>query len=862
VDTNVLHVDTVNDNVGIGTTTPASALQVVGNRSQTPSTEGVHIGEDPAVTYHGYGIEIVNPTDKQYTNLDFLNTSASNFQGRIYYDLTGNNMGFHTNSSGVAGMVIDSSQRVGIGTATPASALQVVGSRSQAPTTEGVHIGEDPAVTYHGYGIEIVNPTDKQYTNLDFLNTSSSDFQGRIYYDLSNNNMGFHTNSSGSAAMVINSSGNVYAYNDLIVTGSISAGNFSTVGIDDNATSTAITIDSSQRVGIGTATPASALQVVGNRSQAPTTEGVHIGEDPAVTYHGYGIEIVNPTDKQYTNLDFLNTSSSDYKGRIYYDLSNNNMGFITNGSGSAGMVINSSNNVNVNNDLTVTGSALMQGNLYKKSTRDFSSTSTETQYLEAKQYPISNASSDEYVFSIDPTWSNAELEKFFGDTGTYAGTVAWDETEGASSPGGYAIKITGDHRTAETAGNGMPLIPVYNRNDGASYDDEFYMEIYLKNDGNAPTYLGSQEFDQNGKHTSTGAGNPGTYGYWCVSAANPGSTWTKYSGLITQFAGTTTGKFETDTKYWSPMALFNLWGASTDVCYISGWIVKRVKKQGPMIMTKINRYPDGTVNTSNTVSEPIGFENGGHDTLLPYKWNILMNHNNNVVFRYRNDSTRNDHNGLGLTKAYISYTGSSGVLLNFTGQHRSIISNEAIENNIENYIGLIVSSTGKIASRIYNENTDTYELKYDVDGITINESIPIVDISNTPNDKRCFGVISDREDENSDTTENTFGNLVSVSKKDQNDTRIHINSVGEGAIWVIKISNENIENGDYITTSAIEGYGMKQSDDLLHNYTVAKATMDCTFDTSQTDKYKTRVVTSSDGTEYTAAFISCTYHCG
>ncbi|MCU9931023.1 hypothetical protein OFL77_27200, partial [Escherichia coli] len=35
--------------------------------------------------------------------------------------------------------------------------------------------------------------------------------------------------------------------------------------------------------------------------------------------------------------------------------------------------------------------------------------------------------------------------------------------------------------------------------------------------------------------------------------------------------------------------------------------------------------------------------------------------------------------------------------------------------------------------------------------------------------------------------------------------------------------NGNIEAGDFICTSSIHGKGMKQSSDLLHNYTVAKA---------------------------------------
>jgi|21_taG_2_1085346.scaffolds.fasta_scaffold10342_2 hypothetical protein len=41
-------------------------------------------------------------------------------------------------------------------------------------------------------------------------------------------------------------------------------GNFTSVGIDDNADATAMTIDSSERVGIGTTSPSSTLDVVGN----------------------------------------------------------------------------------------------------------------------------------------------------------------------------------------------------------------------------------------------------------------------------------------------------------------------------------------------------------------------------------------------------------------------------------------------------------------------------------------------------------------------------------------------------------------------------------------------------------------------
>ena len=43
------------------------------------------------------------------------------------------------------------------------------------------------------------------------------------------------------------------------------------------------------------------------------------------------------------------------------------------------------------------------------------------------------------------------------------------------------------------------------------------------------------------------------------------------------------------------------------------------------------------------------------------------------------------------------------------------------------------------------------------------------------------------------------------------------------------VCQEVQQNGDYIQSSDVLGYGEKQDDDLLHNYnyTVAKAVMDC-----------------------------------
>ncbi len=39
-----------------------------------------------------------------------------------------------------------------------------------------------------------------------------------------------------------------------------------------------------------------------------------------------------------------------------------------------------------------------------------------------------------------------------------------------------------------------------------------------------------------------------------------------------------------------------------------------------------------------------------------------------------------------------------------------------------------------------------------------------------------------------------------------------------------------VENGHYMTSSGYLGYGERQDDDLLHNCTVAKTSMDCDFE--------------------------------
>ena len=136
---------------------------------------------------------------------------------------------------------------------------------------------------------------------------------------------------------------------------------------------------------------------------------------------------------------------------------------------------------------------------------------------------------------------------------------------------------------------------------------------------------------------------------------------------------------------------------------------------------------------------------------------------------------------------------------------------------------------------------------------TINEAVPKIKLSTKANDKRVFGVVSNKEDENLDHRPN-YGAFQSSTPMREGDHRLFINSIGEGAILVSNY-NGNLENGDYITSSPITGIGMKQDDDLLHNYTVAKITQDEDF-TSEP------INVILDGVNYSMKLVGCTYHCG
>ena len=102
-------------------------------------------------------------------------------------------------------------------------------------------------------------------------------------------------------------------------------------------------------------------------------------------------------------------------------------------------------------------------------------------------------------------------------------------------------------------------------------------------------------------------------------------------------------------------------------------------------------------------------------------------------------------------------------------------------------------------------------------------------------------------------TQNERGIFVSLLPKSDETNRVYVNSGGEGGIWICNEGSNILEIGDYVVSSSYQGYGMKEDDDILLNYTVAKLT-----------EYVVIILnvlcTLSNGIK--TMFVGCPNHCG
>ena len=208
---------------------------------------------------------------------------------------------------------------------------------------------------------------------------------------------------------------------------------------------------------------------------------------------------------------------------------------------------------------------------------------------------------------------------------------------------------------------------------------------------------------------------------------------------------------------------------------------------------------------------------GDSDSTAYYGFGI-----NSSTLRYNVSSSGEVHKFYGDTTEFGYVNNATGFVSTFTGQHKSFPHETLSGKSVDELSGLIVCASGEHIS--VNDSIP----QRGKDGITVSEAVPIVCLSSYMNEKTVFGVVSNVEDPEDTQRNDRNGAFTSTFKKIVGDTRIYVNSLGEGAVWVCN-TNGSLVNGDYITTSNVAGYGQKQDSDTLKNYTVAKITMDCDF---------------------------------
>ena len=115
------------------------------------------------------------------------------------------------------------------------------------------------------------------------------------------------------------------------------------------------------------------------------------------------------------------------------------------------------------------------------------------------------------------------------------------------------------------------------------------------------------------------------------------------------------------------------------------------------------------------------------------------------------------------------------------------------------------------------------------------ESLPIVEFTNKPADKRFYGIIVNKMEK-----ENT------VLCKNYKNEEVIVKTKGFANVWVTNINGNIIEQGDYITSSYLEGYATAQGTITSTNSTIGKVMENIDFsDACLEDRFKVKYISES-----------------
>jgi hypothetical protein len=187
---------------------------------------------------------------------------------------------------------------------------------------------------------------------------------------------------------------------------------------------------------------------------------------------------------------------------------------------------------------------------------------------------------------------------------------------------------------------------------------------------------------------------------------------------------------------------------------------------------------------------------------------------------------------------YGAYIDNRGYLQIVSGDNKStepagkVVPNKSILHNHdikpdENILDTIEVDKSNVLGRVVIAN-GYVNTNYDMDTVK-----PTVSFSTSRKQANLFGIIS------------------SINPN-------YVRNSGLGLVWVVE-KNGVINNGSLIQASEFSGYAELQNDDVVHNYTLAKALIDCEFNLTST-AYKC-VELTIQGARIKCALIPCSIIC-
>lgn len=314
-----------NGNVGIGTSDPTAFVQIA--RAETHTSGNITIGDSFLDLYNTWNSDtdekgsILTFSDSYYDSNGQQRTTRAAIKGGT--DTAGNSangfLAFYTDSlaanSASEKMRINYQGNVGINTTSPSTKLHVAGTAVVNGTYRG------GSLQVNDYNSNIDGARIYGYSNNEILSLISR-------YDQADGGLFFKRGNNGSEATIgeINWVSNQLRLNATVGSLAIQTGN-----------STAITVDSSQRVGIGTTSPTEQFNVVGKTQ-------IEVSQD------NVWMDLINSSEsafrlRSYNNGTNEGTAAYAFKHGLYYSNTENAaVTFWRGGSSTGGFLTFTTNN--------------------------------------------------------------------------------------------------------------------------------------------------------------------------------------------------------------------------------------------------------------------------------------------------------------------------------------------------------------------------------------------------------------------------------------------------------------------------------------------------------------------------------------